>query len=99
MSVRRLRGIEVARERASGRKQLRASVIGYDSITTGSNASILGYMSIGEMVPLVMTTEENFSKTGAMARAGSMHLRARKEREGGGRSQEGRASERGAGRT
>jgi hypothetical protein len=43
-------------------------------MTTGWKSSILGYMSIGEMVPLVMTTEENFSKTGAIARAGSMQL-------------------------
>jgi hypothetical protein len=38
-------------------------------------------MSRGEMVPEVMTTELNFSKIGAIARAGSRQLRAKGRRE------------------
>ena len=54
-----------------GKKELRVSVIGYDSCTTGVNCSIFGYISSGEMVPEVMTTLLKRSKTGWMASEGS----------------------------
>ena len=58
-----------------GKKALRCSVIGYEVSHTGWNCNIFGYMSSGEIVPDVMTTEENRSKTGWIAREGSRHLR------------------------
>jgi hypothetical protein len=57
-----------------GKKAFRVSVIGYDSVRVGWNCRILGYMSSGEMVPEVMTTEEKRSNTGAIANDGSRHL-------------------------
>lgn len=57
-----------------GKNEFRDSVIGYDSCTTGLNCSILGYMSKGDIVPEVMTTLLNFSKTGLIASEGSRHL-------------------------
>ena len=53
---------------------MRVRVIEYVSCTTGVNCSIFGYMSRGEIVPEVMTTVLNRSKTGLMAMAGSRHL-------------------------
>ncbi len=50
------------------------SVIAYDSCTTGVNCSIFGYMSNGEIVPEVITTELNRSKTGLIAIDGSKQL-------------------------
>ncbi|KAH3661901.1 hypothetical protein OGAPHI_006080 [Ogataea philodendri] len=50
-----------------GKNDLLSKVIVYDSCTTVSKFSILGYMSSGEMVPEVMITEEKRSKTGFMA--------------------------------
>lgn len=50
-------------------------VIGYDCSITGWNCNILGYMSRGDMVPEVMTTEAKRSKTGAIASDGSRQLR------------------------
>jgi len=44
---------------------------------TGVNCSILGYMSSGEMVPEVMTTLLNLSKTGLMASDGSRQVKCR----------------------
>ena len=41
------------------------------------NWSIFGYMSNGESVPDVMTTELNRSNTGLIAMAGSRHLQTR----------------------
>jgi hypothetical protein len=61
-------------KRTSGRKQLRVSVIGYVSCTTGLNRNILGYMSNGEIVPDVITTLLNRSNTGLIANDGSRHL-------------------------
>ena len=58
----------------SGRKALRVRVMGYDSCTTGLNCNILGYMSSGEIVPDVMTTLLNRSKTGLIASDGSRQL-------------------------
>ena len=58
-----------------GRKQLRLSVIAYDSITVQLNRSIFGYMSSGESVPDVMTTDEKRSNTGAMASDASRQVR------------------------
>jgi hypothetical protein len=49
----------------------------YDCCTTVSNCSIFGYMSRGEMVPEVMMTEENLSKTGLMAMEASRHVKWR----------------------
>lgn len=46
----------------------------YDSCTTGVNCSIFGYMSKGEIVPEVITTELNRSKTGFIAIDGSKQL-------------------------
>lgn len=46
-------------------------------MTTGENPRIFGYMSSGEMVPEVMITLPNRSKTGLIASAGSRHLRWR----------------------
>jgi hypothetical protein len=43
---------------------------------TGWNPSILGYISSGEMVPEVMMTLLNRSKTGPMASAGSKQLQS-----------------------
>jgi hypothetical protein len=57
-----------------GKKAFLVSVIGYDSVRVGWNWRIFGYMSRGEIVPEVMTTEENRSKTGAMASDGSRQL-------------------------
>ena len=57
-----------------GKKELRVSVIGYDSCTTGVNCSIFGYISSGEIVPEVMTTLLKRSKTGLIAMDGSKHL-------------------------
>lgn len=57
-----------------GRKQLRVSVMAYDSITVAWKPSIFGYMSRGEMVPDVMTTLLNRSKTGCMAKDASRQL-------------------------
>lgn len=57
-----------------GKKAFRCSVIGYDTSITGWNCSIFGYMSNGEIVPDVMTTEENRSNTGDIANDGSRHL-------------------------
>lgn len=50
------------------------SVIAYDSCTTGVNCNIFGYMSNGEIVPEVITTELNRSKTGLIAIDGSKQL-------------------------
>lgn len=58
----------------NGKKQLRVNVIGYVSWSTGVNWSIFGYISRGEMVPEVMTTLLNRSKTGFIASDGSRHL-------------------------
>ena len=63
------------RGRTSGRKELRVSVIWYDSCTTGVNCSILGYMSRGESVPEVMTTLLKRSNTGPMASEASRQVR------------------------
>lgn len=57
-----------------GKKQFRVKVMGYVSWSTGVNWSILGYMSRGEIVPEVMTTLLNLSKTGFIASDGSRHL-------------------------
>lgn len=57
-----------------GRKQFLVSVMAYDSMTVAWKPSILGYMSIGEIVPEVMTTLLNLSNTGAMAREASRQL-------------------------
>lgn len=57
-----------------GKKALRCSVMGYDVSQTGWNCSIFGYMSRGDIVPEVITTDENRSKTGWIAREGSRHL-------------------------
>ena len=57
-----------------GKKAFRVSVMGYDSVRVGWNCRILGYMSSGEMVPEVITTEEKRSNTGAIANDGSRHL-------------------------
>jgi len=43
----------------------------YDSSTVASNPNILGYISNGLKVPLVMTTLENLSKTGLIAKLAS----------------------------
>lgn len=61
-------------ELTSGRNAFLVSVIGYVSCTTGVNCSIFGYISKGEMVPEVITTLLNRSKTGLIARDGSKHL-------------------------
>ena len=53
---------------------MRVSVMEYDSCTTGVNCSIFGYMSNGEIVPEVMTTELNRSKTVLIAIEGSRQL-------------------------
>ena len=58
-----------------GRKHCLVSVMGYDSCTTVSNLSILGYMSKGLIVPLVMMTEEKRSKTGWMAKEASRQVK------------------------
>jgi hypothetical protein len=47
----------------------------YDSMTTALKPSILGYISKGEMVPDVMITELNLSKTGFIAIAASKQVR------------------------
>lgn len=47
----------------------------YDSNTVASNPNILGYISKGLNVPLVMTTLENLSKTGLIARLASRQTR------------------------
>lgn len=60
-----------------GRKERRARVILYDSCTTVVKPSILGYISKGEMVPEVMITELNRSKTGLMAIAASRQVKWR----------------------
>lgn len=49
----------------------------YDCCTTVSNCNILGYMSSGEIVPEVMMTEENLSKTGLMAIEASRQVKWR----------------------
>ena len=41
---------------------------------TGSKLSILGYMSRGDIVPLVITTDLNFFNTGCMAMEASRQL-------------------------
>ena len=61
----------------SGKKDLRANVMAYDSCTTVSNPSILGYISRGEIVPDVMMTELKRSNTGLMAIAASRHVKCR----------------------
>ncbi|GKT57280.1 LOW QUALITY PROTEIN: DDHD domain-containing protein [Colletotrichum tofieldiae] len=58
-----------------GRKDLLARVMLYDSCTTVENPSILGYISSGEIVPEVMMTELNLSKTGLIAMAASRHVK------------------------
>ena len=60
-----------------GKKLLRARVIVYDSCTTVSNCNIFGYISRGEMVPEVITTDENRSKTGLIAMEASRHVKWR----------------------
>ena len=57
-----------------GRNELRVNVIVYVSCTTGVNCSIFGYISNGEIVPDVITTLLNRSKTGAIAKDGSRQL-------------------------
>lgn len=57
-----------------GKKQFRVNVMGYVSLSTGVNWSILGYISRGEIVPEVITTLLNRSKTGFIASDGSRHL-------------------------
>jgi hypothetical protein len=57
-----------------GKNAFLVSVMGYDSVRVGWNCRIFGYMSSGDIVPDVMTTDENRSKTGAMANEGSKHL-------------------------
>lgn len=57
-----------------GKKAFRVRVIGYDSMRVGWKPRIFGYMSKGEMVPDVMTTEAKRSNTGAMASEGSRQL-------------------------
>ena len=59
-----------------GKNEFRVSVMAYVSWTTGVNCSILGYISSGEIVPDVITTLLNLSKTGAMASDGSRQLHA-----------------------
>ena len=58
----------------NGRKAFRVSVMAYVSCTTGVNCNIFGYISRGEMVPEVITTLLNLSKTGLIAREGSRQL-------------------------
>ena len=58
----------------NGKKQFRVNVMGYVSLSTGVNWSILGYISSGEIVPEVITTLLNRSKTGFIASDGSKHL-------------------------
>jgi hypothetical protein len=60
-----------------GKKDRLASVMLYDSWTTVGKLSILGYISSGEMVPEVMMTELNRSKTGLMAMAASKQVKCR----------------------
>lgn len=62
-----------------GKKQFRVNVIGYVSWSTGVNWSIFGYISSGEIVPEVMTTLLNRSKTGFIASDGSRHLQQKNE--------------------
>jgi hypothetical protein len=50
-----------------GRKERRASDMGYDSCSTVLKLSIFGYISRGDMVPEVMMTDKKRSKTGLMA--------------------------------
>ena len=50
-----------------GRMQGRASVMVKDDMMTGWKSRILGYMSSGESVPDVITTDWNRLNTGLMA--------------------------------
>ncbi len=74
MRRRRNMRIRERHTRTRGRNELRANVIEYDSCTTGVNWSIFGYISSGEIVPEVMTTELKRSKTGLIAIEGSKQL-------------------------
>ena len=58
-----------------GRMHCLARVMVNEAITTGWKSRILGYMSRGERVPLVMTTVWNRSNTGRMAMLESMQER------------------------
>lgn len=60
-----------------GKNDLRARVILYDSCTTVVKPSIFGYISKGDIVPEVMITELNLSKTGLIAIAASRHVKWR----------------------
>jgi hypothetical protein len=57
-----------------GSMQGRASVMVKEAMTTGWKSRILGYMSSGDSVPDVITTDWNRASTGRMAIDESMHL-------------------------
>ncbi len=64
-----------------------ARVMVNDAAITGWKSRILGYMSRGERVPEVMTTDWKRSNTGRMAMEESRHL---KNKKGGGAFQDGK---------
>jgi hypothetical protein len=57
-----------------GRMQGRASVMVNELMMTGWKSRILGYISSGERVPEVITTDWNLSNTGLMAMLESRQL-------------------------
>lgn len=58
-----------------GRIQGRAKVMVKELITTGLKSRILGYISRGDKVPEVITTDWNLSNTGLMAILESKQLK------------------------
>lgn len=75
VSLHQQQGPTSEKGRTRGKKQSLVSVMTYDSRTVASKRSIFGYISSGESVPEVMTTDENRSKTGAMASEASRQTR------------------------